>query len=695
MGALGPRPPPPPPLLLLLALGVGCYAREVLVPEGPLYRVAGMAISISCNVSGYEGPAQQDFEWFLYRPEAPEAALGIASTRDTRFSYAVFGSRVAAGEVQVQRLQGDAVVLKIARLQAQDAGIYECYTPSTDSRYLGSYSGKVELRDMLQVSATPPGPRGRQAPISPPRLTVHEGQELALGCLARTSTQKHTHLAVSFGRAVPEAPVGRATLQEVVGLRPDLAVEAGAPYAERLAAGELQLGKEGAERYRMVVGGAQADDAGTYHCTAAEWIQDPDGSWVQIAEKRAVLAHVDVQMLCECHASQGGSREPWISVGPLEGCRVAPGSPPSLAATVPLPSPPRTGFLRCGAGVATGGPWWRGRVRPLMGELVISHEGRTGRPAVAASQLAVAVGPGERRLGPGEPLELLCNVSGALPPAGRHAAYSVGWEMAPAGAPGPGRLVAQLDTEGVGSLGPGYEGRHIALEKVASRTYRLRLEAARPGDAGTYRCLAKAYVRGSGARLREAASARSRPLPVHVREEGVVLEAVAWLAGGTVYRGETASLLCNVSVRGGPPGVRLAASWWVERLEEGELSSASAQLVGGVGQDGVAELGVRPGGGPVSVDLVSPRSHRLRLHGLGPEDEGVYHCAPSAWVQHGDHSWYQAGSARSGPVTVYPYTHALDTLFVPLLVGTGAALVTGATVLGTITCCFMKRLRKR
>lgn len=108
--------------------------------------MVGTAVSISCNVTGYEGPARQDFEWFLYRPEAPEAALGIVSTRDTRFSYAVFGPRVAAGEVQVQRLQGDAVVLKIARLQAQDAGVYECYTPSTDDRYLGSYSGKVELR---------------------------------------------------------------------------------------------------------------------------------------------------------------------------------------------------------------------------------------------------------------------------------------------------------------------------------------------------------------------------------------------------------------------------------------------------------------------------------------------------------------------------------------------------------------------
>lgn len=38
---------------------------------------------------------------------------------------------------------------------------------------------------------------------------------------------------------------------------------------------------------------------------------------------------------------------------------------------------------------------------------------------------------------------------------------------------------------------------------------------------------------------------------------------------------------------------------------------------------------------------------------------------------------------------------ALDTLLVPLLVGTGVALVTGASILATITCCFMKRLRKR
>lgn len=39
-----------------------------------------------------------------------------------------------------------------------------------------------------------------------------------------------------------------------------------------------------------------------------------------------------------------------------------------------------------------------------------------------------------------------------------------------------------------------------------------------------------------------------------------------------MYRGETVFLFCNIFVRGGFSGLRLVVSWWVERLEEGELS---------------------------------------------------------------------------------------------------------------------------
>lgn len=116
------------------------------LPPGPLFRVEGTAISIPCSVSEYEGPTLQHFEWFLYRPTAPEISIGIVSTRDPAFPYAVFSPRVQSGEVSVQRLRGDAVELRVARLRAEDAGVYECYTPTTDSMYHGNYSSKVVLK---------------------------------------------------------------------------------------------------------------------------------------------------------------------------------------------------------------------------------------------------------------------------------------------------------------------------------------------------------------------------------------------------------------------------------------------------------------------------------------------------------------------------------------------------------------------
>lgn len=121
-------------------------AREVHVPPGPLLRVEGTAVAIPCHVTEYEGSTLQHFEWSVYRSAAPTIAIGIISTKDPAFPYAVFSSRVQSGDVAMQRLRGDAVELRIAHLQPEDDGIYECYTPSTDSQYHGSYSSKVALK---------------------------------------------------------------------------------------------------------------------------------------------------------------------------------------------------------------------------------------------------------------------------------------------------------------------------------------------------------------------------------------------------------------------------------------------------------------------------------------------------------------------------------------------------------------------
>lgn len=144
---------------------------------------------------------------------------------------------------------------------------------------------KTLLRSRGAVAASPPLPQ----------MTLSESQELRLTCTALTETQEHTHLSVSFGFSGPESPEGRRTVQEVVGVRRDFAVEASGRFAERHKAQELSVTKLGHQQYQMVLGWLRPEDTGVYHCTAAEWIQDPDGSWQLIAQKQVALARVKVQ----------------------------------------------------------------------------------------------------------------------------------------------------------------------------------------------------------------------------------------------------------------------------------------------------------------------------------------------------------------------------------------------------------------
>nr|XP_060614119.1 immunoglobulin superfamily member 8 [Anolis sagrei ordinatus] len=614
-----PRKTPPWLIHVFFLLVALSDAREVHLPPGPLYRVEGTPLSIPCNVSEYEGPTVQQFEWFVYRPAAPDISIGIISTKDPKFPYAVFGARVQSGNVSIHRVRGDAVELRIKDLRMEDSGVYECYTPTTDSKYHGTYSAKVELRVMpnkLSVSAaaspsvTKPPFQGRgPATATPLPVTLLESQDLQLTCAVTSETRQHTHLSVSFGFSTS---VDLRTQQEVIGVRRDFAVEPGERFAERHRTRELSVDKVGDRQYRMALGWLRPQDAGVYHCTAGEWIQDPDGSWTQIATKQIALAQVSIQTI--------------------------------------------------------------------------------------ASRLAVSASPPRVGISSGEALELLCNISGIEAVLLPHVTLSVSWHLGK-GPAEEGRLVAQLGVDGAVILGESYANRnvgnrHVSLQKLESPAafYQLRIEAAQPGDVGTYQCVVRAFVHSPTSQLREVASGRSEALMVDMKSEAVVLDATAWLLFPTIYRGDMADVRCNISVDSIQP-VYLALSWWVEQHEE--ESEPRGTMLAAVSREGVADLGTRLSGGALSVDKVGPLSHRLRLHGVQPSDEGKYHCAVTAWVRYPDQSWYKAGSVKSNVVTVYPYALPMDTLFIPLLAGVSSAIFMGVTILVSVTCCFMKRLRKR
>lgn len=138
--------------------------REVTVQKGPLFRAAGYPVSIGCNVTGHQGPAEQHFQWSVYLPKAPTQEVQIVSTRDAAFSYAVYAQRVRSGGIYVERVRGNSVFLHISELQLKDSGEYECHTPNTDERYYGNYSAKTRLIGKPWALLCRPDPEARAPP---------------------------------------------------------------------------------------------------------------------------------------------------------------------------------------------------------------------------------------------------------------------------------------------------------------------------------------------------------------------------------------------------------------------------------------------------------------------------------------------------------------------------------------------------
>uniref|UniRef100_A0A7M4EX43 Immunoglobulin superfamily member 3 n=1 Tax=Crocodylus porosus TaxID=8502 RepID=A0A7M4EX43_CROPO len=268
-------------LTSLLLLGMALAQRQVTVQKGPLYRTEGSHITLWCKVSGYQGPSEQNFQWSIYLPSAPEREVQIVSTMDPSFPYAIYTQRVRNREIYVERVQGDSVLLHITELQDRDAGEYECHTPNTDERYFGSYSAKMDLvviPDSLRVTSIPQ------------TLNKVERDSLELKCEVFKSTAQHSHLSISWYRQkAGEPPV------EVISLSRDFVLRAGSTYSQRQATGDIRLDKVGETTSKLTVYNLQPSDQGEFYCEAAEWIQDPDESWYAMTRKRSEGTIIHVQ----------------------------------------------------------------------------------------------------------------------------------------------------------------------------------------------------------------------------------------------------------------------------------------------------------------------------------------------------------------------------------------------------------------
>ncbi|XP_012314289.2 prostaglandin F2 receptor negative regulator [Aotus nancymaae] len=275
MGRLAPRPL----LLALLWLGL-CQGRVVRVPTGTLVRVVGTELVIPCNVSDYDGPSEQNFDWSF-------SSLGsdfeeLASTWEAGFPTQLYQERLQRGEILLRRTANDAVELHIKNVQPSDQGHYKCSTPSTDATVQGNYEDTVQVKvlaDALHV-----GPSARP----PPSLSLREGEPFELRCTAASASPLHTHLALLW--ELHRGPARRS----VLALTHEGRFHPGLGYEQRYHSGGVRLDTVGSDAYRLSVSRALSADQGSYRCIVSEWIAE-QGNWQEIQEKAVEVATVVIQ----------------------------------------------------------------------------------------------------------------------------------------------------------------------------------------------------------------------------------------------------------------------------------------------------------------------------------------------------------------------------------------------------------------
>uniref|UniRef100_UPI0037E827C0 immunoglobulin superfamily member 3 n=1 Tax=Semicossyphus pulcher TaxID=241346 RepID=UPI0037E827C0 len=673
-------------LLLACALlaGVAVAQRVVTVQSGPLIRTEGSHVTVWCNVTGYKEGVEQDFEWSMYLPSVPDREIRIVSTAQPNYAYAVYAQRANSKEIYVERLSRDSAVLHITKVQANDQGLFECYTPNTDGRYLGSYSARTNLTviaDSLTVTA----------PAQ--TLSKVEGDTLQLTCEVSRTTMQHTHLSVGWYLRSPEDAA--APPQELVTLSRDFVLRSGGPYRQRMVAGDLRLDKTSATTYRLTIHKLQPVDQGLLYCQAAEWIQDTDGSWFAMTRKQSDKTQLRIQPTDRDFSIQVSTERRSFTAGePLE-----------LRCTIEAQNVPERFFsvswVFSSSPVAVVGP----SAVPVLGPEYVAREAAGHmtvrkesanvhllklqhlRPEDAGkyicrvterektptgdfidrskrsrnvqitvqplkSNITVSLSTNSSEVLEGDVIQLTCLVQTTTGP------LSVSWQWTDKEETGPAQELASVDRDGTVWHSPVYRERssygEIRVEKVGADAFSLSLYNALPGDEGQYSCTATEWLQtGTEPELnweKIGEKAASKTVTVKTVESSFMVSAVSRTPSVTF--GDSFDLLCLVKPRHNPR-VPTSVTWRFmpagaesdDEEDQGEFKDLVTFTREGTLQWGEQLLGL---GTRTTVD----RSHsntnfRLSVTRAGRREAGKYQCTAVLWRRNYDNSWSRVANRTS------------------------------------------------
>ncbi|KAF7664582.1 hypothetical protein LDENG_00169500 [Lucifuga dentata] len=611
--------------------------RDVTLPPGSLYRVAGFPVSLPCAVTGYEGPHTQDFEWYLFRDDSGGRQMGVVSTKNPEFTYALFQARVRNGEVRVERDSGDKARLVIQKLRPEDQGKYECSTPSTDTVYRGNYSASVVVKvipDTLQISCS------RSLTGQP----ISEGAELMLTCSAGIQSEPLTHLSVMFGKRDRDSlgnSLGSGAggeVREIISIDKLLGVVPGnsGSYKKRYEDGEITLekrnGEAGRDLYVMKMSRVIPEDTGSYFCEVSQWIRDPNRSWQKIAQRTLDIGNLTVQQLVESLS---------VTSSPRGEVTLQVGSPLILTCEM--------------SGLAFGGN------SGLLVQWMKRGSGSSDAFGPGGVEVEVARIRPDGVVSWGDDLS---RASGGSMEKVAEGKYSLKLFSARPSDSGVERVYRCVVSVYAGRRNPRLSTAPTVTQRSEGVTVNLKTKEVLVSTVAGLPC-GPLLKRGSTITL---------ICNVTVTTTGPAQVQVQWLrwpfAEPIIKKGD--SPLSEL-----PPPV-------VEK----------PRLVAALSYDGIAQI--YSNGSEVSIDRLSAVSYRLRIHTATVDDQGLYMCQAEAFGQDPHGGWYNTGSKAVSPaVTVYLYTRAADLLLIPLAIGISSALFVGILIIATVTCCFMKRLARQ
>ncbi|XP_052559606.1 immunoglobulin superfamily member 3 isoform X2 [Tympanuchus pallidicinctus] len=667
-------------LLLVLLLGMAFAQRHVAVQEGPLYRTEGSHVTLWCKVSGYQGPAEQTFQWSIYLPSASEREVQIVSTADPSFPYAIYTQRVRAQEIYVERVQGDAVLLHITELQDRDAGEYECHTPNTDERYFGSYSAKTNLTvipDSLRVTAVP--------------QTLHrvERDSLELKCEVSKSTAQHSHVSISWYRQRGgEAPV------EIISLSRDFVLRAGGTYAQRHATGDVRLDKVGETTSKLTIFNLHPSDQGEFYCEAAEWIQDPDKSWYAMTRKRSQGTIVNVQATDKEFSVRLETEKRMYIVGePVEfRCILEAQNIPdrffsiswafnsSLIASLGPNAVPvlnnefaqreALGQLKVAKEsdnvfvlkiyrlrLEDSGKYncrVTEREKTVTGDFIDKESKRPKNIPITVLPLKAGFAVTAISRTPGvtynESFDLQCIIKPHYP---SWVPVSVTWRFQPAGSSEFHDLVTFTRDGGV-QWGDRYLGfrTRTAIEKAeSSNNVRLSISRASDTEAGKYQCVAELWRKNYNSSWTRLADRTSNLLEIRVLRPVTKLQVSKSKRSITLVENRPIPLNCSVKSQTSPDS-HFAVLWYVHKP-----SDADGKLILKTTHSSAFEYGTYAEEEGLRGRLQFERSASGGLFSLTVQraevrDSGSYYCHVEEWLLSPNHAWYKLAEEVSGRTEV-------------------------------------------